>query len=101
LFISKKFGSQVRLRAIVTEAPLLTGVPIEDSDYCRDCNICLSNCPAGALTHEGYNRQACESYCLANLKNLSDSTSIWCNICINVCPVSTKSEPSNIKGHFD
>jgi epoxyqueuosine reductase QueG len=101
LFISKKFGSQVRLRAIVTEAPLLTGIPIENSEYCSDCNICLSKCPAGALTPEGYNRQACESYCLSNLRKLSDYTSIWCNICIEACPHSKKSEYSNIKGHFD
>lgn len=101
LFISKKFGSQVRLRAIVTEAPLLTGVPIENSEYCSECNICLSKCPAGALTHEGYNRQACEFYCLTNLRKLSDYTVIWCNVCIEVCPYSKKSERSNIKVHFD
>ncbi len=101
LFISKKYGSQVRLRAIVTEAPLLTGIPIENSEYCKDCNICLSKCPAGALTQEGYNRQACESYCLSHLRKLSDYTSIWCNICIEACPHSRKSEHSNIKGHFD
>jgi epoxyqueuosine reductase QueG len=101
LFISKKFGSQVRLRAIVTEAPLIPGIPIENSEYCKDCNICISNCPSGALSQEGYNRQACESYCLSNLRKLSDYTSIWCNICIEVCPFSKKSEPSNIKGHFD
>jgi epoxyqueuosine reductase QueG len=101
LFISKKFGSQVRLRAIVTEAPLLTGIPIEESEYCKDCNICLSKCPAGALTHGGYSRQVCESYCLSNLNKLSEYTSIWCNICIEACPHSKKSEPSNIKGYFD
>jgi len=101
LFISKKFGSQVRLRAIVTEAPLLTGIPNENSEYCKDCNICFSKCPADALTDEGYNRQACESYCLSNLRKLSDYTSIWCNICIAACPHSKKGELSNIKGHFD
>ena len=101
LFISKKFGSQVRLRAIVTEAPLLTGIPIENSEYCKNCNICFSKCPAEALTDEGYSRQACESYCLSNLRKLSEYTSIWCNICIEVCPHSRKSEPSNIKGYFD
>ncbi|NHJ22669.1 MAG: epoxyqueuosine reductase [Candidatus Lokiarchaeota archaeon] len=90
LFISKKFGCQVRLRAIVTEAPLITGVPIENSEYCRDCNICFSKCPAGALTKDGYNRQACESYCLSNLNKLSKYTSIWCNICIEACPHSKK-----------
>ncbi|MFX0177175.1 MAG: hypothetical protein ACFE85_13225 [Candidatus Hodarchaeota archaeon] len=101
LFISKDFGSQVRLRAIVTEAPLITGNPIEMNEYCKECNLCILNCPAEALTDEGYNKQACLSYCLSNLWKLSDYTSIWCNICIEACPHSKKSETSNLKGHFN
>jgi epoxyqueuosine reductase QueG len=101
LFISEKFGSQVRLRAIVTEAPLITGIPFKENEFCKDCDICISNCPAEALTHEGYSRQACLFFCLSNLKKLSDYTSIWCNICIEACPHSKKNERSNLKGHFD
>jgi epoxyqueuosine reductase QueG len=101
LLISKKFGPQVRLRAIVTEAPLVTGISIEKSKYCEECNICIAKCPAKALTSEGYNKEACLSYNLANLRKLSDYTSIWCNICIETCPHSKKSRESNIKGYFD
>ncbi len=101
LFISDKFGSQVRLRAIVTEAPLVTGKPIENNQYCKGCNICISSCPAKALTPEGYNKQACLSYNLSNLLKLSDYTSIWCNICIESCPQSKKSQTSVLKGYFD
>lgn len=101
LFISEKYGSQVRLRAIVTEAPLMTGSPIEGSKYCKECNICIINCPAKALTQEGYNKQACLAYNLANLRKLSDYTSIWCNICIETCPHSKKCVVSNLRGFFD
>lgn len=101
LFISKKFGSQVRLRAIVTEAPLVTGIPIKESKYCKECDICIANCPVKALSSEGYNKQACLSYNLANLRKLSDYTSIWCNICIETCPYTKKSQVSNLKGYFD
>ncbi|MFW9822839.1 MAG: hypothetical protein ACFFE4_07890 [Candidatus Thorarchaeota archaeon] len=101
LFISKNFGSQVRLRAIVTEAPLITENPVEDNENCKTCDICITNCPAKALTSEGYNKQACLSYNLANLRMLSKYTSIWCNECIETCPYSRKSQKSNLKGYSD
>jgi epoxyqueuosine reductase len=91
LFISKTFGSQIRLRAIITEAPLETGNPIEESVYCRDCNICITNCPARALNPDYYNKEACLTYCLLNLRKISNYSSIWCNICIETCPYSKKS----------
>lgn len=101
LFISEKFGSQVRLRAIVTETPLMTGSIIEVSNYCKECNICIRNCPAKALTSDGYNKQACMSYNLSNLRKLSKYTSIWCNICIETCPHCKKSGKIILEGFFD
>ncbi|MFX1496945.1 MAG: hypothetical protein ACFFBH_05440 [Promethearchaeota archaeon] len=100
LFISKNFGSQVRLRAIVTEAPLKTGNPTIGNECCKGCELCIVNCPAKALTSDGYNKQACLSYNIANLRMLSDYTSIWCNICIEICPYSKKGLKSNLKGYF-
>ncbi len=97
LIITKKFGSQVRLRAITTEAPLETGSPIEESVYCKDCNICITNCPANALSSTNYIKEACLSYCLLNLRKISDYSSIWCNICIETCPYSKKSAMINLE----
>lgn len=90
LLITKKFGSQVRLRALVTEAELTYGTPIHKSSYCKDCNICVDSCPANALEQGNYNKDLCHAYCLENLKNLSDDTVLWCNICIENCPVGKK-----------
>ncbi|MBY8988093.1 MAG: epoxyqueuosine reductase [Candidatus Lokiarchaeota archaeon] len=87
LIITKKFGSQVRLRALVTEAELWYGTPIHESVYCRYCNICVDSCPAGALERGKYNKDLCRNYCLANLKYISENTVIWCNKCIESCPV--------------
>jgi epoxyqueuosine reductase len=101
LFISEKFGSQVRLRAIVTDAPLFTGNPIKESKYCKECSICILNCPAKALTQEGYDKKACLAYNLSHLRKLSNYSSLWCNICIESCPYSKKDENSNLKGYFD
>lgn len=87
LIITKKFGSQVRLRALVTETELTYGTPIYESAYCKNCNICLVSCPSGALEGGKYNKDLCRNYCLANLKHLSEKTVIWCNKCIESCPV--------------
>jgi len=49
LLITKTFGSQVRLRALVTVAELAYGTPIYESDYYKNCNICVNSCPAGEV----------------------------------------------------
>lgn len=90
LLITKKFGSQVRLRALVTDAELSYSAPIQESEYCKDCNICVNSCPAGALEGGKYNKDLCCNYCLKNLKTLSENTVIWCNICIESCPIGKK-----------
>lgn len=87
LLITKTFGSQVRLRALVTVAQLSYGTPIYESEYCKNCNICVDSCPAGALEGEKYRKSLCYNYCIENLKNLSENTVIWCNKCIESCPV--------------
>ena len=90
LLITKAYGSQVRLRALVTDVELSYGIPIHESEYCRNCNICIESCPAGALKGGKYNKDLCRNYCLKNLENLSENTVIWCNICIESCPVGRK-----------
>jgi len=66
LLITKTFGSQVRLRALVTVAE---------------------------LAYEGgkYHKDLCYNYCQKNLKKLSENTVIWCNKCIESCPVGKTS----------
>jgi len=90
LLITKTFGSQVRLRALVTVAELSYGTPIHESDYCKNCSLCIDSCPAGALEGGQYNKELCNNYCLENLKGLSENTVIWCNICIEACPIGKK-----------
>ena len=87
LLITQKFGTQVRLRALVTDAPLVVGIPIFESEYCKDCDLCIRSCPAKALNGGGYNKRLCLSYSQSHLRVLSDTSDIWCNICIESCPV--------------
>lgn len=87
LLISDRFGSQVRLRALVTDAPLSLGRPIFESKYCKDCDICAKSCPSEALNDGRYNKMRCLSYSQLHLSVLSDKSDIWCNICIESCPI--------------
>ncbi|TFG15184.1 MAG: epoxyqueuosine reductase [Promethearchaeota archaeon] len=100
LLITKEFGSQIRLRAMVTNAPLISGNPITESEYCVDCNICHDACPAKAFVNGKYVKDICFSYNLSHLKKISEYTSIWCNVCIESCPVSKKSIKSSLQGYF-
>jgi epoxyqueuosine reductase QueG len=88
LLITKEFGPQVRLRALVTSAVLKYGTPILKSTYCENCSKCIDACPIQALDEGRYNREACYPYNITHLRKLSDITAIWCNICIEVCPVA-------------
>ncbi|MBD3197523.1 MAG: hypothetical protein GF317_20890 [Candidatus Lokiarchaeota archaeon] len=98
LLISSKYGPQVRLRAVITNAPLLTDKNNHESSKCGECDKCIQACPAEALTVEGYDKKACYSYNMSNLKKLSNYTSIWCNVCIDVCPFNDEKFKSNLKG---
>ena len=90
LLITEKFGSQERLRALATNAELLYGKTISESRYCKNCSICVDSCPADALKEGNYNEVLCRKYCLENLKDLSDDTVLWCNICIEMCPIGKR-----------
>ena len=90
LLLTKTFGSQVRLRALITKAELAYGTPIYKSDYCKNCNICVDSCPSSALEGGKYHKDLCNNYCLQNLKKLSVNTVIWCNTCIESCPIGKK-----------
>ena len=87
LLITEKYGSQVRLRAITTTAPLICGEPIEESKYCKECNICIKACPADAFVNGNYVREKCYIYLETHKRNLSDYTVIECNVCIESCPI--------------
>jgi len=90
LLITPLYGSQVRLRGVVTEAPLICGDPIIESEYCKTCNACIESCPANAFPEGKYVKAICNEWATSNWEILSDHTVIWCNICIESCPISKK-----------
>lgn len=92
LLLTPRFGPQVRLRALVTAAPLACGTPVTTSEFCLGCQRCIVACPAGAFPQGRYDRATCETYQLHHLRNLSAYSSIWCNTCIESCPVGQDSK---------
>ena len=52
LVIHPQLGSRVVFTAVITSLDLTSDSPITKK-LCTDCNICVENCPAGALNEEG------------------------------------------------
>lgn len=81
LLITAQYGPRVRLACLLTETALESS-PLEQRDYCIDCNVCIRECPAKALEipeqGEAYsmNKFACRTYRQAGLT---------CSVCMKVC----------------
>lgn len=93
LFISTAYGPRVRLGTILTDMELPAHNSIIEGK-CERCRICVSACPAMALTgndwFEGCDRshifdaKACSEYMNRNFKHIGRGS--VCGICIKVCP---------------
>ena len=95
LLITEKYGSRIRLRAVNTDASLKPDPIMEGLDYCHKCNMCTDACPANALDDGRYNKEACLSYCEANLRKVSKYSVLWCMECSNICPIGKCKAGSN------
>jgi epoxyqueuosine reductase len=99
LLVTEAFGSAIRISSILTDAPLKTGIPMNQS-LCKTCMICKENCPADAVTgknwslkttrDEIFDAHACrETARKRSLKNIGVEVSL-CGRCIVVCPYTQK-----------
>ncbi len=98
LVITKPFGSAVRLTTVLTDAPLETGTPLDESQ-CGTCTACVEVCPAkapsgknwslGIYRDEFFDARACcrkaTEFCES-----SGIDSTICGICIEACPWTRK-----------
>ena len=72
--LTPEFGPRVFVTSIITDCPLPAGQPMEE-EMCDHCDLCVENCPAGALDGLGWkNPFACAAYGC-------------CGTCIAICPV--------------
>lgn len=95
LFVTKQYGSAIRLSSLITDAKLTPGVPVTES-RCGSCMACTSACPAKAISgkawrrgmdrDEFYNPAACREKAMElALKNINIETTL-CGKCIEICP---------------
>jgi len=117
LLITPNYGPHVRLRGLITQAPLTpSGIALEQFDPCAECPDpppCIEDCPAGAFqkyaqTRElqeelgdlkktlppykraprsGYSKAACRNYSMGHLKEIGPYTYLWCRACEEACPI--------------
>ncbi len=94
LFVTKKYGSAVRIITIFTNAPLITAEPVLKS-YCGECNKCMEVCPAGAIKGQNWSRGMSREELLDARKCFEHSRKkgfetgaehAVCGVCIAVCP---------------
>lgn len=87
--ISPKFGSGVRLAAVVTDMPLVATRrdPFGGSDFCESCQVCTRACPPGAISEMKQMVRGVERWyvdfdkCIPYFAEASS-----CGICIADCP---------------
>lgn len=107
-----RFGSLLRLGAVVTAAPL-AGSPKSEVDPCPpDCNACRERCPSGAYVEDGFQKMVCLGYSIKhgiyrhvltddygreNFEMVVNTTgyNYWidCTECQKVCPLNAKGTP--------
>ncbi len=95
LFVTREYGSMIRLSTILTDAPLAVGQPI-DTSLCGACTACTEACPAGAVSgkpwsvgmarEDFFDAAACRRVARErSLRSFGVEITI-CGKCIEVCP---------------
>lgn len=76
LLVTREFGSDVRLGAVLMDVPLPQLV-LESVSTCNSCGACIKACPAGALS-SGFDFSLCHEYNSGRNKR--------CTACSKACP---------------
>ncbi len=97
LLVTPEFGPRVRLATILTDAPLKTGVALQNS--CRECRQCVDVCPAKAFTGIPWNpseardmrfkARLCKEYTDRRAELMGEGI---CGLCVYVCPFGRRAK---------
>lgn len=95
LLVTEEYGSGVRITTVLTNAPLETALPVNESK-CGACSLCVEACPAQAPSGENWNVNKprdsffqalqCRETALHNVMTKLNINETICGICIAVCP---------------
>ena len=87
--LSSRLGASIRLAAVTTDLPLITGEPTTArvADLCRNCSLCVDHCPGDAISHEPVIVRGVSRW----LVDTDRCAPFWasyhaCAICLQVCP---------------
>jgi len=85
LLVHSQYGAQVRYATILTNAPLRTDIPAEPfCSFCNKCSACIDACPAQAIDHDRFDRDACRAQ-LTRFAKIQGVGKHICGICVKVC----------------
>jgi Uncharacterized Fe-S protein len=95
LFVTKEYGSAIRLTSVLTDAPLETGEPVTES-ACGNCQICTEACPAKAISgrlwspdldrEAFFSAETCKKKARELSAKLIHEKITICGKCIEACP---------------
>lgn len=99
LLVTEQYGSMIRLSSILTDAPLETAVPMNESK-CGDCTVCTNACPAGAVSgklwrvglerEEFFDAGKCQKTARDRAKLGFGGDATICGKCIEACPYTRR-----------
>ncbi|MGH4123841.1 MAG: 4Fe-4S double cluster binding domain-containing protein [Clostridium sp.] len=99
LLITPKYGSAIRISSVITNMPLLTDIPINESK-CGTCTNCVNTCPASAIKGTLWNFASTREElldpfkCRKKARELSNAKIgieiSLCGKCIEVCPFTKR-----------
>lgn len=95
MLVTNKFGSAIRISAILTNASLIADQPINESK-CKDCMCCKEACPGEAITGTNWNVASnrdmffdpvkCRIAARRLTKERLNIEKTLCGKCVLVCP---------------
>lgn len=99
LLVTKQYGSMIRLSSILTNAPLKTAQPVNQS-RCGNCMVCSNACPAHAVLGKNWSVDSdrdeivdvrlCRKVARERAMKAIGEVITLCGKCIVVCPYTQK-----------
>ena len=99
MLVTEKYGSAIRLSAILTNAPLEADAPVKES-HCGDCKKCRDECPGKAVKglnwsihsnrEDIFEPKKCRRAARKLCNEILNKEITLCGKCVYVCPYTQK-----------